>query len=485
MLVGPQPGVTVSLRPVVLIDAVGLTPRHVGEATPAIARLADAGAVSPLEGVLPAVTLAAQATMLTGTPPGTHGVVGNGWLFRQTGEVRFWQQARSLIEAEPVYVTARRRAGERELDFTCAKLFWWFVRGADVDWSVTPAPHYGSDGNKVLDIEATPPELAARLEAEHGKFPFPSFWGPMAGLPSSDWISRAAASVMREHRPTLTLVYLPHLDYDLQRHGADLPELPERLRELDGAVARVLEAAEEIGALPILVSEYGLVPVRRAVFPNRALREAGLLEVRDGPFGERLDTYRSEAYAVADHQVAHVYVRNLERVGEVAERLRGLDGVNTVLGERGKRRAGLDHPRSGELVLLAEDDAWFAYPYWLEDERAPDFAPTVDIHRKPGYDPAELLFDPSLKAPKLKAGTFLLRKKLGFRARMSVVPLDPSPIRGSHGLLPEDPRDGPILVAGEAGLFPEAPAMTDVKEVVLGAMGLGEADRPKRKGRFR
>jgi predicted AlkP superfamily pyrophosphatase or phosphodiesterase len=468
-------GGRVALSPVLLIDAVGLTPRHLGDATPALSALAVRGESAPLGGVLPAVTCSAQATMLTGTPPGTHGIVGNGWLYRETGEVRFWQQSRELIEASPVYDTARRRAAEKGEPFTCAKMFWWFVRGAGVDWSVTPGPHYGADGGKVLDIESTPPDLARDLERDLGSFPFPAFWGPMAGRPSTDWIARATARVLREKQPTLTLVYLPHLDYDLQRHGPDLPELPERLRELDAAVGVLLEAAEELGALPIVVSEYGLVPVARPVFPNRHLRERGFLEVRHGPFGERLDPHRSGAFAVADHQVAHVYVRDLARIEEVAARLAELDGVGEILDGRGKPAAGLDHERSGELVLLAERDAWFAYPYWTNDARAPDFARTVDIHRKPGYDPAELLLDPACRFPKFRAARFLLRKKLGFRALLDVVPLDPGGIRGSHGLAPDDPRDGPIVICGEAGRIGEHPEMVGIKDLVLAALGLEAA----------
>jgi predicted AlkP superfamily pyrophosphatase or phosphodiesterase len=461
-----------ALRPVLLVDAVGLTPRLVGDGTPALRDLAGRGVLSPMAGVLPAVTLPAQATMLTGLPPAVHGIVGNGWLYRETGEVRFWQQSNRLVEADPLYVTARKRAEEKGETFTCAKLFWWFVRGASVDWSVTPAPHYGADGSKVLDIESDPPGLARELELALGPFPFPSFWGPMAGLPSTDWIARAAARVMREKRPTLTMVYLPHLDYDLQRHGPDGDGTPERLRELDAAVALLLEAAEEVGALPIVVSEYGIVPVSRPVFPNRILREAGLLEVRDGPFGERLDTYRSEAFAVVDHQAAHVYVREADRVAEIRELLLERDGVAHVLDARGQGKIDLDHRRSGELVAFSETDAWFAYPYWRDDRHAPDFARTVDIHRKPGYDPAELFFDPSLRFPKARAGRFLLKKKLGFRSLLDVVPLDPAPVRGSHGLPPADPLDGPILVAAEGGIFPERPAMTDVRAAVLETLGL-------------
>jgi hypothetical protein len=214
----------------------------------------------------------------------------------------------------------------------------------------------------------------------------------------------------------------------------------------------VIDAAYEIGARVVAVSEYGIVPVSRAVMLNRALREAGWLAVRDGPFGEMLDTHGSRAFAVCDHQLAHVYVNGIERKA-VRERIEALPGVDRVV-EPGE--LALDHPRAGELVALAAPDAWFAYPYWLDDARAPDFARTVDIHRKPGFDPCEL-FATSRVRPMLR----LAQKALGFRYRMDVVPLEPARVRGSHGLRPP-PAKGPVILGPG-----EPPAdMTGVKDYV-------------------
>jgi predicted AlkP superfamily pyrophosphatase or phosphodiesterase len=404
--------------------------------------------------------------------PSRHGIVGNGWYWRETGEVRFWLQANRLIEAETVYAAARRIAAERGEQFTCAKLFWWFNQGAPVDWSVTPKPHYGADGSKVFGIHGTPPELAAGLEGKLGPFPFHTFWGPGAGLPCSEWIAHAAAEVMRRHRPTLTLVYLPHLDYDLQRFGPDSPVVPQRLREVDACAGVVIDAAREIGARVVVVSEYGLVSVRRAVLINRVLRDAGWLAVRPGPFGEMLDTFQSRAFAVCDHQVAHVYVSKPALLPAVAERIRATPGVCNVLDRQGQREFEMQHPRAGDLVVLADPDAWLAYPYWLDDRHAPDFARTVDIHRKPGYDPCELFIDPAIHWPKLHTAWRLLKKKLGFRYLMDMVPLDMSLVRGSHGLPPADPLDGPALITDHASGPPPPDHMTELKGWLLNVLGL-------------
>lgn len=448
---------------------VGLTPRLLAHA-PRLAALAARGSTRPLGGVLPAVTASAQATALTGLDPSGHGIVGNGWYFRDTGEVRFWLQSNALIQGETVYAAARRHAAERGLPFAAAKLFWWFNQGAPVDLSVTPKPWYGSDGSKVFGIHGRPADLAPDLERALGPFPFHAFWGPRASLPSSAWIARAAARLLRERQPTLTLVYLPHLDYDLQRLGPDAADVPARVAEVDAAAGRVLEAADAVGAEVVAFSEYGLLPVTRAAFPNRVLRDEGLLAVRDGPFGEGLDPFESRALAVCDHQIAHVYVRDADDRARVRTRLAALDGVDRVLEGDDRAAAGLDHERAGDLVLLAARDAWFAYPYWIDDDRAPDFARTVDIHRKPGYDPLELFVDPRLRVPALRVARRLLQKKLGFRYRMDVVPLDADLIRGSHGRPPEDPEDGPVLVAGDPEAAGRVARLHDLKAYTLERM---------------
>jgi len=455
----------------VLINAVGLTPRLLPLA-PRLAGLAQSGWMRPLGEVIPAVTCTAQATLLTGQLPTRHGIVANGWLYRDTMEVRFWQQSNRLLQAEPLYQTAQVRASQQGLSFRCAKLFWWFNQGAAVAVSVTPKPYYAADGNKAFGITGVPHGLTDRLERHLGPFPFPSFWGPKAGLPCTRWIARCAAEILASDHPNLTLVYLPHLDYDPQRFGPSGCDMKRLVGELDSACEPLLDEARKVGARVWVVSEYGHVNVKKAVLPNRALRQAGLVGVRPGPFGEVLDLFESRAFAVCDHQLAHVYVPDPVDRPRVRELLLGLEGVARVLEGEERQALGLDHERSGELVVLSRPDAWLAYPFWLDDRQAPDYARTVDIHRKPGYDPCELFFDPKLFWPMGRAVRRLIQKKLGFRTLFDVVPLDASLVRGSHGGPAADPVDRPLLIGdGPVPGVGDLP-MTAVRDLVLAALGL-------------
>ncbi|NUP97359.1 MAG: alkaline phosphatase family protein [Planctomycetaceae bacterium] len=460
------------MQPVVLIDVVGLTQRHIGPRTPALAALAKRGTCAPMGAILPAVTCSAQATMLTGRMPSVHGAVGNGWFDRESGEVSFWRQSNALVGARKLYEVAR----ERDPQFTCAKLFWWWNMGAAVDWSITPRPFYPADGRKILAVYGQPTSFPAQLERELGPFPFFDFWGPKSGLPSSRWIADVAVRTLELHKPSLTLVYLPHLDYSHQQDGPESERGQRALAEVDAEVAKVVAAADKLGAQVVVVSEYGLEQVDTPVHLNRALRSEGLLVVRETPVGEMLDTFASTAFAVADHQLAHVYARTEEARSHAAHVLRNLPGVEQVLDRAAQRKFGLDHARSGDLVVLARKGAWFTYYHWLDDARAPDFARTVDIHRKPGYDPCELFVDPKLAAPKLRVAFRLAQKLAGFRYLMDVIPLDATLVKGSHGRLPDDPRDGPVFLCsqpfGPAGDEPRdgVVPMTSVFERVLGLL---------------
>jgi predicted AlkP superfamily pyrophosphatase or phosphodiesterase len=448
----------------VALLVVGLSGDLLGDGTPNLLALSREGCVRPIEPVLPAVTCSVQSTFTTGLPPGEHGAVANGWYFRDLGEVWLWRQSSRLVAGEKIWEAAARR----DPAFTCANLFWWYNMYSTATYAVTPRPMYPADGRKLPDIYTEPPELRAELQGKLGTFPLFNFWGPTADITSSRWIADCARHVYDTRRPTLTLVYLPHLDYNLQRLGPRHPDLRKDLVAIDALCGELIRHVRRDGARVVVLSEYGITEVSRAIHPNRALREAGLIRVRTELGRELLDAGASEAFCVADHQVAHVYVRRRERVAEVKQLLEALPGVATVLDDEGKRAHGLDHPRSGELVALAARDRWFTYYYWLDDQVAPDFARTVDIHRKPGYDPVELFLDPALRAPKLKVGWTLLRKAAGFRYLMDVIPLDASLVRGSHGRLPETPGAGPVLISSEAGLVPaDVVRATDVKPLIL------------------
>jgi len=454
-------------RPLVVLDIVGLTPAMIGQHTPNLARLAGQGFACPLGTVLPAVTCSAQSTMLTGLLPRDHGAVANGWYERDLSEIHFWKQSNRLVGGERIY----QAAGRRETGYTTAKLFWWYNMYAPVDWSVTPRPSYPADGRKVLDSYSQPAELKDRLQAELGVFPLMKFWGPTADIASTRWIADATIRILDWHRPSLTLAYLPHLDYNLQRLGPDDPAITSDLAEVDAETGRVIDVAEELGADVVVLSEYGITAVDRPVALNRVFREAGLLSVRREPLGwESLDAGGSRAFAVADHQVAHVYVNDPDDLPRVQELLEATEGVDRVLDRAAQSEVGLDHRRSGELVAVADPGAWFTYYFWLDDNLAPDYARTVDIHRKPGYDPVELFIDPELTWPVARVAGRLLKKKLGMRYYMDVIGLDGSIVKGSHGRLPTPGREadeGPVLISSSTAIARDRVEMTEVKDLLL------------------
>jgi len=465
------------MQPVLLIDVVGLSARMIGERTPALAALARRGSMTPMSCVLPAVTCSAQATMLTGRMPREHGAVGNGWFDRESGEIALWRQSNALVSGKKLY----ERLREQDPDARCAKIFWWWNLGARVDWSITPRPFYPADGRKIVATYAQPTAYGAGLEERLGPFPFFDFWGPKSGLASSRWLADAAIDTLERQRPALTMVYLPHLDYDHQRLGPAHPRSLQAIAEVDALCKDLIAAADRAGAAVVIVSEYSIEEVSRAVHVNRVLREARLLEVRQTPAGELLDPFASAAFAVADHQVAHVYARDARALERAREVLARTAGVAQLLDRGAQAQFGLDHPRAGDLVAVAERGAWFTYYYWLDDARAPDFARTVDIHRKPGYDPCELFLDPGLKLPALRVARRLAQKKLGMRYLMDVIPLDASLVHGSHGRLPDDARDGALFLCSEPFGEPPPPpsdglvAMTSIPERVLGIA----ASRPR------
>ncbi|MEU3271952.1 nucleotide pyrophosphatase/phosphodiesterase family protein [Saccharomonospora sp. NPDC006951] len=462
------------MKKLLLLDIVGMTPsllRHM----PNLTAMATRGWQAQLGTVLPAVTCSAQSTFLTGTMPAQHGIVGNGWYFRDLGEVHLWRQHNRLVRGPKVWETARETAPE----YTAANVCWWYAMGASTDFTVTPRPIYHADGRKSPDCYARPPALHDELTEALGPFPLFQYWGPTASIASTRWIVGASRRLLRTQRPDLVLTYLPHLDYDLQRYGPGSAKAAAAARAVDTEVAALLSDAREAGYVVVALSEYGITDADTPVDINRALRGAGLLEVYTQDGMEYLDPWASRAFAVADHQVAHVYVREEADQPRVRAIVEELTGVDEVLDRQAQARYGIDHERAGEFVAVAEPRAWFTYYYWLDDDRKPDFARGVEIHRKPGYDPAELFFDPEDKLVKLKAAANLVRKKAGLRYAMNVVPTDPAPVRGSHGRLPDSPADGPVLLCSD----PAAPATvessgrlagTDVRDLLLHLQGIRE-----------
>lgn len=419
-----------------LVNAVGLTP----ELARKLSISSKLGQVSPMEGVFPALTLPAQATMLTGLLPSQHGIVGNGWYHRESQEVRFWIQSAQMVQGNNLV---------DEVD--TAQVFAWFAQGGNAKWSVIPKPHYGCDGSKAFGVLD---DTGLNLESNLGNFPFHRFWGPFSGFDSSLWIAKAASQLLQEKRPPLTMVYLPHLDYDFQRN---LPGGSEPLNELNGLLERLQNVCDKAEVEMVVVSEYGLEPVDTVVQPNRLFREKGWLKVRPGPFGEQLLPWDSGAFAVCDHQIAHVVVQKGVPTHEVRAALLEMSGVEMC---EPAEAFDLGHPRSGDLVAVTKAGAWFDYAFWESEGFAPDYTRTVDIHRKPGYDPCELnLFSKGRMALRLA------QKKIGARVPMDIIDRDFSRIRGSHGRKTVGDQ-GPVFI-GQGG----PSRMVDLKAWILDRLG--------------
>lgn len=456
----------------VVIDVVGLSQSLIGEHTPYLQEWFSQATVRPIAPVLPAVTTTAQTTYVTGKPPSEHGIVANGWYSREDAEVKFWKQSNHLVQGDKVWDEARRRVSSGT--FTVAKTFWWYNMYSTADWAVTPRPMYPADGRKLPDVYTTPPELRDMLQQRLGQFPLFNFWGPRSDIVSSQWIADSGKIIEEEYSPTLQLIYLPHLDYCLLKSGPDVDIVGQELAKIDNLLHDLISFFEDRSVRVILLSEYGMASVDTPIFINRALREAGLITVREELGLEQLDAGASKAFAVVDHQIAHIYINDESKYKTVMDTLRSLDGIDLILDDDGKRKYHINHERAGDIVCVSKSNAWFVYYYWLDDDRAPDFARCVDIHRKPGFDPVELFVDPEIPFPTLKAAFRLTQKQLGFRYLMDLIPLDATLPKGSHGHLTKDPSQGPLIASKQPEVFGDVEIVeaTGVRELILQHLGL-------------
>jgi predicted AlkP superfamily pyrophosphatase or phosphodiesterase len=479
-----------------VINVVGLTEALIGEHTPRIAEFRKRGALAQIAPAFPAVTCTAQSNYLTGKLPSQHGIVGNGWFNRELAEVQFWKQSNHIVHGQKIWDKLREPSApvtRHSSLVTSANCFWWFNMYSSADYSITPRPIYCADGRKGFDIYSWPYSIRSEIKKDLGEFPFFGFWGPAAGMDSpqgksdcaSRWIAESAKWIEDKFSPTLNLIYLPHLDYNLQRHGPFVagdevtsltskirnqnkpphvgsykinPAIHRDLREIDAIVGDLIDFFHRRGVRAVLLSEYGITNVDAPIHLNRIFREQGWLAIKDELGLEILDAGASKVFAVADHQVAHIYLNDPALEKSVREVLERTSGVEKILGKMEIIEAAIDHPRAGDLIAVAKENAWFTYYYWLDDACAPDFARTVNIHRKPGYDPVELFLDPKIPLPKLKIARLLLQKKLGFRMLMDVIPLDATLVKGSHGRRPADKKDWPVFITGQ-------PEILDAKEI--------------------
>lgn len=429
------------MKKTVVIDVVGLSASVIGEHTPFLKAYSEKKHLRTIKPMLPAVTTSVQSTYLTGKWPSEHGIVGNGWYDRVDNEQKFWKQSNKLVQAENIWDRAKRE----DPTFTVSQMFWWYNMYNTADYTCTPRPNYLADGRKIPDCYAKPASLRDELQDTLGQFPLFKFWGAGANIESTQWIADASKITDDKYDPTLTLIYLPHLDYCQQKFGPDVNKIAKELNEIDAVVKDLVEFYERKNANIILLSEYGIAPTNTPIHLNRTFRREGLLEIRMERGLELMDMGESKAFVIADHQIAHVYINDESVRDKVKGILESTPGVSLILDKEGQAEHHIDHERSGDYVIISDQDHWFTYYFWLDDALAPDYARCVDIHKKPGYDPVEVFM-----TSKLRAGYKLLRKKLGFRYVLDIVPLDATLIKGSHGSTETEEKYHPILITSEA-----------------------------------
>ncbi len=429
------------MKQTVVIDIVGLSNSLLHDESLFLTQWVKSKNSSKIKPMLPAVTCAVQSTYLTGKLPNEHGIVANGWYFKDECEVKLWRQSNHLVQAPKIWDIAKNKNPE----FTCSNMFWWYNMYSNSDFNVTPRPQYWADGQKKPDCYSKPSDLRDRLQNQLGTFPLFNFWGPNTSIKSTQWIADASKLVHDWHEPTLQLIYLPHLDYVLQKHN-DPKIISKDLQELDTVFKDLITFYETKGISPIILSEYGINPVKAPIHINRILRNHGYIKTREERGFELLDMGISDAFAMADHQIAHIYINNHDRIDEVKKILKGCPEIDQVLDATEQKEYNLNHERSGDLVVTAKPAYWFTYYYWLDDNKAPDFARMVDIHKKPGYDPVELFTDPNKKFMMGRIGLKLLKKKLGFRTLLNVIPLNADLVKGSHGSINIDESYYPLFI---------------------------------------
>ena len=444
---------------IAVINLVALTPQQLKH-MPRLSALMDSGNCCDLAPTLPAVTCTSQSTMLTGALPDRHGIVGNGWHDRERAETKFWQQSNHLVHGEKIWTQLKRI----DPSFTCANCFWWYAMYAGVDVTITPRPMYPADGQKIPDIWTHPASLRDDLQQAQGQFPLFKFWGPAADISSSAWIANAVRHVDQQFEPTLLLAYLPHLDYGLQKFGPEDPRMISQSALLDDVAASLIEDLMARGRRILVVNEYAIVPVHQSCAPNVALRDAGLLALRHECGHLHLDAGASRAFAVTDHQIAHIYIAHESDTAAVLDCVNQLDGVDQVLHGESLEASGLQHPRSGDIVLVAQQHAWFRHDWWHSSNEAPDYQTTVDIHRKPGYDPRELFIDPNITFPRLAIAWKLLKRKLGMRSLLNVIPQDPNLVQGSHGRC--DTPESPLMWSSHPIDLPDSLPLASVSTII-------------------
>jgi len=392
------------------------------------------GGYSSVRTVFPAVTCPVQASFRTASLPSVHGMTANGVYIPSLRKVLFWEQAASLVAGPRIWSNFRSSGG------TVGMYFWQQSLGESVDSVLSPAPIHKHSGGMIQSCFCEPRDLYQRIRARVGRdFNLMHYWGPLASFRSTEWIVASLEALLEDSQaPDLVFAYLPHLDYGLQKFGPEHEKTgPEVLRTL-GYVDRLERTAAMKNYEVLVFGDYAMEQVTGpAIFPNRALARAGLFRTRTVKGMLYPDFFTSKAFAMVDHQVAHVYAVDDDSAARAREVLSELDGLDRIMDVEAQKERGVAHPNSGALVLEAARGRWFAYPWFHDKSEAPDFASHVDIHNKPGFDPCELFFGwPPLS-----------------------VSMDTGRVRGTHG------RNGPGLEVAWKCSFPIDKSVRDLTEI--------------------
>jgi predicted AlkP superfamily pyrophosphatase or phosphodiesterase len=444
--------------PLILLSIPGLREKDLA-AMPRLREMTAAGQCATLVPSFPCVTCPVQANMTTGRLPAAHGVVANGFYWREKRQVEMWTSPNDCIDRPQIWDLLSHVEGAP----TSAVWFAMHSFGAEADYICTPKPKHNPDGSESLWCYTRPDWLYEEHYTAFGHFPLQHFWGPLANIRSTAWIVNSAAGAAQRFPADFFSIYLPHLDYAAQKLGPDSPGAMAAVAELDaeiGGLHAAMQAAYEdhfegraLDLVWLVAGEYAITPVDHVTYPNRVLREAGLLSVSQTADGEVIDFVESKAWALVDHQFSHVFVANADptTIEQVAALFRNQPGIAEVLVGHERSRYAVEHARSGEVILVSAPNSWQAYYYWRVDANAPKFARTVDIHRKPGYDPVELHVDMATRS----------------------IPLDATLIRGSHGAPAFDPSQQTVLLASKPILLDgKTLADTDVFGIVMKQFGV-------------
>jgi len=413
------------VKRLIVIDIVGLESKHISEqTTPNIFKISQTGETRELQTVFPAVTCTVQSSLLSGSYPEVHGIISNGLYDRQHYSVSFWGQSSNLVQADRIWDVIKMHQN----DSKTAVLFWQNTMYSNADFVLTPRPLHMED-KMIMWCYSKPPGSYEKLSDKIGKFDLTWYWGPLVSKRSSEWIEMATEYVLENEKPNFLFTYIPHLDYSFQRNGTSYKDLKDDLRFVDELVGKLVKKVSSLGMLEdtqfIIFSEYGFTDVNSDIPLNSIFRENDLVAVREIEGNEYLDLEHSNAFAMVDHQVAHIYVKE-NYSNQVTKILEGIKGIDMILDNNLKQQFRINHQRSGDLIAISNKDKWFSYYWWFDQLKAPSFSRRVDIHRKPGYDPVELFFDPSTKS----------------------IPLNGKLVKGSHGRLPiQGQSANPVFVS--------------------------------------